>query len=107
MKAVVLFFTVVSFLCLTWLMHRAWHVYLGCRQLHFVQQQQQWLLTQCQAHYVQMSQYADCDEVLAIANKTIWSEIQNIDSVQAFFLFPALLCCLLWIFLYLQTLYKK
>ena len=108
MKAVFQFllFTVVTFVCMSWLAIKTVSLYNVCMDLRQKQQEQQWLVHQCQRSHDEMSKYADCDSAYRLANMSVWHEIQKLDHVQSFLIFPALVCCLLWLLLYGKILYK-
>lgn len=96
--------TFCSFLCTSWLLMRAMELYTQCQALLKLQHEQKWLLQQCSASYAEISKYADCDNTFRIANTSTWHIVRSMD--QAFFVFPALSCCILWIGLVLKSLYK-
>lgn len=95
-----------AFVCLSWLCLKTMTLYREVVALRRTKLEQLWPLQQCVASYENASKFLDCDQAFRIANATAWDIVHTVDHVQAFFVFPALVCCVLWAAVALRLLYK-
>ena len=98
--------SLIAFVSTSWLLMKGVAVYKQIMDLKALQAEQRWPLHQCRTAHEFAARHIDCDKVLRIANTSAWDVVKNIDHVQAFFMFPALLCSILWATAVLKLLYK-